>query len=52
MEAPLNIAQFNALLHEKRGQSALLSALSELTAIRDLEILGAGLIPMSQWGGW
>jgi hypothetical protein len=52
MDAPLNIAQFNALLHEKRGQSELMSALSELTTVRDLEVLGAGLIPTGMWGGW
>jgi hypothetical protein len=33
MEAPLNIAQFNALLHTKRDQSELMSALRELRSV-------------------
>lgn len=52
MPAPLDISKFNALLHSKENRPDLVSALSELTTIRDLDILHELLIPMSAWGHW
>ncbi len=52
MGVPLNIAQFNALLHSKKDQTQLISALSELTTISDLEVLNKVLTPMGGWSGW
>jgi hypothetical protein len=51
MEAPLNIAQFNALLHSKE-RSQMMSALHALTTVRDLDIFVSALNPMQLWGGW
>jgi hypothetical protein len=52
MQAPMDIAQFNALLHSKKDQTQLLSALHELTSISDLEVLNNIQIAMGGWGGW
>lgn len=52
MEAPMDIAQFNALLHSKKDQTQLMSALYELTTISDLEILVNSMAPQGLWGYW
>jgi hypothetical protein len=44
--APMNIAQFNAMLHSKEDQSELMSALHELNSI-DIEI-----IVKPNWSAW
>jgi hypothetical protein len=52
MEAPMDIARFNALLHSKKDQTQLMSALYELTTISDLEILVRSMSPQNLWGAW
>jgi hypothetical protein len=48
MQSPLNIVQFNALLHSKKDQTELLSALKELTSV-DVEIFANPVILMWYW---
>jgi hypothetical protein len=52
MEAPMDIARFNALLHSKKDQTQLMSALYDLTMINDLEILVRSMSPQALWGAW
>ena len=52
MEAPMNIAQFNALLHSKKDQTQMMSALQALTTISDLELFVNAIQPQAMWGGW
>lgn len=52
MEAPLNIEQFNALLHSKKDQNQLFSALYTLTTISDLDLFVNSLNPLAGWSGW
>ncbi len=49
--APMDITQFNALLHSKKDQSDWMSALRAITVIRNLEDLDE-VGPMGQWAGW
>jgi hypothetical protein len=49
----MDIAQFNAMLHSKKDQTQLMSALSTLTTITDLDILTRAFVPMGGWSfGW
>jgi hypothetical protein len=48
----MNIAQFNAMLHSKKDQTQLMSALYKLTTISDLETFSLVLQPQGLWGGW
>jgi hypothetical protein len=50
--ALMDISQFNALLHSKKNHSELISALSELTNVRDLDVLHNILQPLGGWSGW
>jgi hypothetical protein len=52
MEELMDIARFNALLHSKKDQTQLMSALYELTTISDLEILVNSMSPQGLWGYW
>ncbi len=52
MQSPMDIAQFNALLHSKKDQTQLMSALFKLTTISDLETFTLVLQPQGLWGGW
>jgi hypothetical protein len=52
MDAPMDIARFNALLHSKKDQTQLMSALYKLTTISDLEIFVNAMTPQSYWSGW
>jgi hypothetical protein len=40
MAKPLDIAQYNAMLHSKKDQTQLISSLYKLTTISDSEELG------------
>jgi hypothetical protein len=48
MQAPMDIAQFNALLHSKKDNSELISMLRELMSA-DVEILAK---PVILWTAW
>jgi hypothetical protein len=40
MQAPMDIAQFNAMLHSKKDQTQLISSLYKVSTISDSEKLG------------
>ena len=40
MQAPMDIAQFNAMLHSKKDQTQLISSLYKVSTISDSEELG------------
>jgi hypothetical protein len=48
MPAPLDISQFNALLHSKKGDSELFSALRELM-IADHKAIAENMLLWSFW---
>jgi hypothetical protein len=48
----MDIAQFNALLHSRKDQTQLMSALFKLTTISDLETFTLALQPQALWNGW
>ncbi len=52
MQAPMDIAQFNALLHSKKDQTQMMSALFSLTTIGDLERFIELMQPQSGWAAW
>jgi hypothetical protein len=52
MQQTMDIAQFNALLHSKKDQTQLMSALCKLTTISDLETFTLMLQPQAAWSGW
>jgi hypothetical protein len=52
MQSPMDIAQFNALLHSRKDQTQLMSALFKLTTISDLDTFNLVLQPQGLWSGW
>jgi hypothetical protein len=48
MGVPLNISQFNALLHSRKDQPELISALRELTSV-DMVVFGDPTILRWYW---
>jgi hypothetical protein len=52
MQSPMDIAQFNALLHSKKDHTQLMSALYTMTTISDMDIFFSALSPQSVWSGW
>jgi hypothetical protein len=52
MESPMDITQFNALLHSKKDQTQLMSSLSSLTKISDLDVFIKVMNLGEGWWHW